>query len=445
MPSDTDYAVCLALDRKAAHNSACRQASRESRSPESSWREDPGGQSVSDSGFYFGMQRGVVRVFATSYAVYNCLGATTERVLERLRDGRHGLSVCPLDLPFEALCGVAPSPAAEPADSQGMPVNRQIWLAQQAFFGVQDAVQRAVESWGAHRVGAVLGTSTGGIASTERAYFDWQRTSKLASDYELDAHSFHAAGRVLRKAGGWRGPTYVVSTACSSSTKVFAAARRMIRSGVCDAVLVGGVDSLALTTVRGFHSLSAASEGLCRPFSAARDGMNVGEGAALVLLERDRKALVELLGVGESSDAFHMSAPDPTGRGAAMAMRGALADAGLTGQALGFVNAHGTGTVRNDSAEALALTQVVGTNVPVVSTKSYTGHLLGAAGATEAVFTIAGLEQGWVPANLRLDPVDPEIALHLPEALLEGDFEFAMSNSLAFGGNNASLVFGRVA
>ena len=170
--------------------------------------------------------------------------------------------------------------------------------------------------------------------------------------------------------------------------------------------------------------------------------MNVGEGAAFVLLERDGSGPAELLGIGESSDAFHMSAPDPEGRGAAAAMRRALDDASLAPDAIDYVNAHGTATERNDVVEAKAIAQVLGTNVPVVSTKSYTGHLLGAAGATEAVFTIAAIEHGWIPGNLDVDPVDPEVAVTLPRARTELAVRNALSTSFAFGGSNAALVFG---
>ncbi|MBV1862745.1 MAG: hypothetical protein KUG77_30260 [Nannocystaceae bacterium] len=366
---------------------------------------------------------------------------TTDHVLAQLRRGMHGLVPCELDVPFEVQCGQLPGPFS--GSGEGAGETRQAQVAQHVFGGVESQVRAAVARWGPGRVGAVLGTSTGGIARTEQAFISWHATSELDADYSLGVHSFHDTGRLLRRRGGWAGPTYFVSTACSSSTKVFAAARRLIRAGLCDAVLVGGIDSLSLTTVRGFHSLAAASDGLCRPFCAERDGMNVGEGAALLLLERDTPAPVELLGVGESCDAFHMSAPEPSGKGAELAMRLALKDAGLAADAVAFVNAHGTGTARNDSAEAAALERVFGRETPVLSTKSYTGHMLGAAGATEALFTVAALEQGWLPSNLRLKPQDPDISLRLPTEPLEGSFRFAMSNSLAFGGNNASVVFGR--
>lgn len=360
-----------------------------------------------------------VKVAVTAYCVCNGLGRTTTEVLEGLRAGRHGLRPCPLPVPFEVMCGVVPDPLAELPERHARLAVRQLEIGWLAFQEIAPAVAEVIERRGRDRVGAVLGTSTGGIAHTEEAYFQWRQTSVLPRRYELDAHSFHTIGRLLRAEAGWRGPTYVVSTACSSSAKVFSSARRLLRSGRCDAVLVGGVDSLALTTVRGFHSLAASSTGACRPFSAQRDGMNVGEGAAYVLLERDGPEThpaprAYLVGIGESNDAFHMSAPDPEGRGAIAAMQAALADAGLSASDIDHVNAHGTGTVRNDVAEARAIAHVLGKSVPVVSTKSYTGHMLGAGGATEAVFSLVALEQQWIPQNLGLDPVDPEIELDLP-------------------------------
>ncbi len=382
-----------------------------------------------------------MKVAVTAYSACNGLGQTTGQVLDKLRAGEHGLTPCPMKVPFEMFCGVVPDPLPTPTSGSGAPPVRQLGIGSLAYQGIAPAVAEAVERWGAARVGAVLGTSTGGIAHTEEAYFHWSETGELPADYSLDAHSFHTIGRVLRAAGGWTGPTYVVSTACSSSAKVFSSARRLLRTGRCDAVLVGGVDSLALTTLRGFHSLSAASAGFCRPFSAERDGMNVGEGAALLLLERDRPGNVHLVGVGESNDAFHMSAPDPTGRGAIAAMQAALDDAGVQPEDTDYVNAHGTGTRRNDVAEAIAIRHVLGCHVPVVSTKSYTGHMLGAGGATEALFAVAAIERQWVPGNLRLNPVDPEIDLELPQVGHHRPVRTVLSNSFAFGGSNTCLVF----
>lgn len=382
-----------------------------------------------------------MRIAVTAYSACNGMGLRTAEVLQNLRHGRHGLAPCRLDLPFPMTCGALADVLPELPASGARESTRQLkigWLAYQELAG---AVAEAVERYGPDRVGAVLGTSTGGIAYTEDAYFHWRKFGRLPEGYRLDRHVLHDVARLLRSEGGWTGPSFMVSTACSSSGKVFASARRLLRSGRCDAVVVGGIDSLAYTTVHGFHSLYAASAKLCRPFCADRDGMNVAEGAALLLLERDRPAAVHLSGIGESCDAFHMSKPHPEGRSAIIAMRDALHDADLDAADIDYVNAHGTGTKRNDTAEALAIAEVLGREVPVVSTKSYTGHMLGAGGATEAVFAVASIEQQWIPANLRVQPVDPEIELNLPCECVDTSVRHVLSNSFAFGGSNVCLAF----
>ena len=382
-----------------------------------------------------------MRVAVTAYSACNGMGIRTADVLANLRCGQHGLAPCRLDIPSPATCGALPDVLPDVPSAVGRGATRQLRIGWLAYQELAPAVTEAVERYGADRVGAVLGTSTGGIAYTEDAYFHWHKYGRLPEDYRLERHAFHDVARLLRRHGGWTGPSFMVSTACSSSGKVFASARRLLRSGRCDAVLVGGIDSLAFTTVRGFQSLHAASPEPCRPFCADRNGMNVAEGAALLLLERDRPSAVYLSGIGESCDAFHMSKPHPEGRSAITAMRDALSDARLEGADIDYVNAHGTGTKRNDTAEALAIATVLGREVPVVSTKSYTGHLLGAGGATEAVFAIASIEQQWIPANLRVQPVDPEIEVNLPSERLKTPVRHVLSNSFAFGGSNVSLTF----
>ncbi len=390
---------------------------------------------------FFCYESARMRVAVTAYSACNGMGMRTAEVLDNLRNGQHGLTPCRLTVPTPTTCGALADdlPELPPQAARGSTRQLQIgWLAYQQLAA---AVTESVERFGADRVGAVLGTSTGGIAYTEDAFFHWRESGRLPEEYRLDRHAFHDIARLLRSQGGWTGPSFMVSTACSSSAKVFASARRLLRSGRCDAVVVGGIDSLAFTTVRGFQSLNAASAEPCRPFCEHRDGMNVAEGAALLLLERDRPSAVQLSGVGESCDAFHMSKPDPKGLHAMTAMRDALADAGLDPADIDYVNAHGTGTKRNDTAEAHAIATVLGLDVPVVSTKSYTGHLLGAGGATEAIFAVAAIEQQWIPANLRVQPVDPEIELNLPSERLESPVRHVLSNSFAFGGSNVSLVF----
>jgi len=246
----------------------------------------------------------------------------------------------------------------------------------------------------------------------------------------------------VKRATGAGGPGYAVSTACSSSGKVLGSARRLLRAGLADAVLVGGADSLCRTTLCGFHSLEVLSKTPCRPFCAGRDGTTIGEGAAFLLLEREGDGPARLLGVGESCDAHHMSHPHPEGLGAEAAMAGALAQAGLAPHEVDHVNAHGTATQLNDAAESKAIFRLFGDRVPVASTKGYTGHLLGAAAATEAVFAVAAIEQGWIPASLGCDPQDPALAVSLCRERRERRCRAVLSNSFAFGGSNVAVLFG---
>ena len=382
-----------------------------------------------------------MRLAVTAYSACNGMGMRTAEVLANLRHGKDGLGPCRLDLRTPTTCGALPEDLPEVPPTVARGATRQLKIGWLAYQELAAAVTEAVKRYGADRVGAVLGTSTGGIAYTEEAYFHWRKSGQLPEAYRLERHAFHDIARLLRSQGGWTGPSFMVSTACSSSGKVFASARRLMRSGRCDAVVVGGIDSLAFTTLCGFQSLQAASADPCRPFCADRAGMNVAEGAALLLLERDRPSAVHVSGIGESGDAFHMSKPHPQGRSAMTAMRDALSDAGLQASDIDYVNAHGTGTKRNDTAEALAIAEVLGREVPVVSTKSYTGHLLGAGGATEAIFAVASIEQQWIPGNLRLQPIDPEVEINLPCERQDLPVRHVLSNSFAFGGSNVSLAF----
>jgi 3-oxoacyl-[acyl-carrier-protein] synthase-1 len=236
-----------------------------------------------------------------------------------------------------------------------------------------------------------------------------------------------------------------VSTACSSSGKAFASAARLLGAGLADAALVGGVDALCEMTVRGFRSLGVLSEGPCKPFSSERDGISIGEGAAFFLLERDGDSAqheLALLGCGEGADAHHMTAPHPRGEGAERVMRDALDQAGLSAGDIDLVNAHGTATPQGDVSEALAIARVLG-QAPVVSTKGYTGHALGAAGAIEAALCLLTLERGIAPASLGAAPADPALPVNILRVPTRGEYRHVLSNSFAFGGSNVSLLFGR--
>jgi 3-oxoacyl-[acyl-carrier-protein] synthase-1 len=326
----------------------------------------------------------------------------------------------------------------------------QLGLMQDGFTG---AVHAAIKKYGAQRIGVFVGTSTSGILQTELAYrrrvpatgtlpagFSYRKTHNTFSVADFTRHYF-----------GLTGPAVVVSSACSSSAKVFSSARRMIESGLIDAAVVGGVDTLCLTTLYGFNSLGLISEQACRPYDAQRNGLSIGEAAAFALLERTpehaRKNLsadaVLLLGIGESSDAYHMSSPHPDGLGARRAMQDALNMAGLQPAEIDYINLHGTATRSNDAAEGRAVAALFGKDTPCSSTKGATGHTLGAAGGLEAVICALALQHGLLPAGINTQQLDP--ALDLDYLLDNRQLPVArvLSNSFGFGGTNCSLIFGR--
>jgi len=374
----------------------------------------------------------------------NALGDTTEIVLDALEKGRSGLGPCPIELPFAALTGFVRAPLPTlPAAYRGAD-SRTARLAVAALDPLLPALARAIARVGAHRVALVLGTTTAGLERTESAYHELSVSGKLPGDYDLHRqHSFGGLLEVVRGVAGVTGPALVVSTACSASAKALGTAQRLMAAGLVDAALVGGVDSLCLTTLCGFQSLEILSADPCRPFSEQRRGTNLGEGAAFLLLEREGEARAWVLGVGESSDAYQMSSPHPEGRGALAAMREALARAGRQPEDVHHVNAHSPGTRLNDVSEGLAISTLLGAHVPVASTKGYTGHLLGACGATEAVFAVASLERGFIPASLGSAPLDATLGIEV--ALERRPFQgrTVLSNSFAFGGSNVSVLFGR--
>jgi 3-oxoacyl-[acyl-carrier-protein] synthase-1 len=260
-------------------------------------------------------------------------------------------------------------------------------------------------------------------------------------------HNTFSLADFTRQLLGLAGPGVVVSSACSSSAKVFASAQRMIDAGLIDAAVVGGVDSLCLTTLYGFSSLDLLSSQPCRPFDVARDGISIGEAAAFALLERVPQRVdddaVLLLGVGESSDAHHMSSPHPEGLGARIAMQAALEAARLTPADIDYINLHGTATPGNDLAESKAVGAVFGSGTACSSTKGATGHALGAAGGLEAVICALGLQHGLMPAGLNTREVDPALPLDYLLANRAQPLRRVLSNSFGFGGTNCSLVLGR--
>lgn len=313
--------------------------------------------------------------------------------------------------------------------------------------GFAERVREAVARYGNDRVGVFLGTSTAGILQTELAYRRRDPNSgALPEDFHYGTtHNAFSLAEFTRTYFGLGGIAMAISTACSSSAKVFAAAARQLSLGMIDAAIVGGVDSLCLTTLYGFASLQLTSSLPCRPYDATRDGISIGEGAAFALLERATRPLpgaVMLLGVGESSDAHHMSAPHPQGLGARMAMEAALRRASLGARDIDYINLHGTATPANDAAEGLAVSGVFGDSVACNSTKGATGHTLGAAGAIEVVMCALALTDGRMPGSPGTGALDPSIQIRYQRTFQEAPLRRTLSNSFGFGGSNCSIVLG---
>jgi 3-oxoacyl-[acyl-carrier-protein] synthase I len=290
----------------------------------------------------------------------------------------------------------------------------------------------------------VLGTSTSGILSSEHAYRQRDPvTGALPAGFDYDhTHDLFSLARFVREALGLRGPASVISTACSSAAKAFGEAALLIDAGVCDAAVVGGADSLCGMTLYGFNALELLASGPCRPFAADRDGISIGEAAAFALLEPPGAGPVSLLGFGASADAHHMSSPHPEGLGAVLAMREALESAGLAAADIDYVNFHGTGTRANDATEDRAVLEVLGPEVPCSSTKGWSGHTLGTAGALEAVIGALCIQHGFMPGCLNLGTADPACGCTILTETVLRPVRRVLSNSFGFGGSNCSLVLG---
>jgi 3-oxoacyl-[acyl-carrier-protein] synthase-1 len=384
----------------------------------------------------------------TAYSTLHAAGADNQESWQAMLSGRSGLRPNTLpwcDLPTWIGAVAAAEDASLPAELKTWDcrTHRLAWVALQRN-QFPDAVSRAVERYGASRVGLIMGSSTAGIRSTEIAYKTWRSRAPWPEDFAYrHTHSLDALSRFTAELLGLEGPMVTISTACSSSAKVFAMAQRWIDCGLIDAAVVGGVDSLCLTTLLGFNALQLLSSEICRPFDSARTGISIGEAAGFALLDR-QSSVVDLVGCGESSDAWHMSAPHPDGLGAQAAMLHALDAANLKPQDIGYVNAHGTATLANDRAEAAATRAVFGPGaVPISSTKGVTGHTLGAAGITDAIVAVQALEQQTMPPSANLRELDSRLELDVITHARDGELRYAMSNSFGFGGTNCSLIFGR--
>ena len=388
----------------------------------------------------------------SAFTLVSPLGTGTNATLDALRAGKYGLSHChfldvDLDTYIGRINGLEDRPVRSDLADYDCRNNRlaQLGLEQDNF---TDAVESARGRYGRERIGLFLGTSTSGILETELAYRNRDpETGALPASFKyFGSHSCYSVADYAQHVLGLAGPSMVVSTACSSSAKVFGCASRMIQAGLCDAAIVGGVDSLCFTTLYGFNSLGLVSSRPCRPFDVERNGISIGEAAGFVLLEKAAANAspdaVMLLGVGESSDAYHMSSPHPEGKGAQKAIQDALQAAGLTAGDIDYINLHGTGTKANDAAEDQAVFNVFG-NTPCSSTKGATGHMLGAAGVAEAIISVLCIQHGFMPGGLNTQTLDPALRSHYLLQNQQQSLNRVLSNSLGFGGSNCSLVLGR--
>jgi 3-oxoacyl-[acyl-carrier-protein] synthase-1 len=389
----------------------------------------------------------------TACSVFSACGPGTQSLYQALLDGQHRLQSPRLfDVDFPAWCGEISNdslPELTPSLQTFSTRNARIALAaiNHPADGLRSALEQAIERYGARRVGIVLGTSTSGIYETENAYASFEEQARVPDSFSLpNKHSWVATARFLQAELGLEGPCYVISTACSSSSKSLASAQRLIATGVCDAVLTGGVDSLCRLTMYGFKSLDIMSEQPCTPLDKDRSGISLGEGAGLLLVEKPHAMFsdcVHLLGCGESSDAHHMTAPHPEGKGAVIAMREALTQAGINANDIDYVNLHATGTVLNDSAEMLAMDQVFNSELHCSGTKGLTGHTLGAAGGIETIITWLSLKQGFRPGTCNLKQVDAAFHCNVNrDSETDVPVAFTMNNNFGFGGNNTSVVLG---
>lgn len=328
--------------------------------------------------------------------------------------------------------------------------NNQLLLA--AALQIEPQIQQAINQYGRDRIGVILGTSTSGIDEASRGIAAYLRDEAFPADYDYRQQELSAPANFLAAWLDLSGPTYVISTACTSSARALLSARRLLDMNLCDAVLCGGVDSLCKLTLNGFSSLEAVSNERCNPFSANRNGINIGEAAVLFLMTREASGdhRIALLGAGASSDAHHISAPEPSGKGAQQAMQKALDNARLQAGDIGYLNLHGTATQHNDAMESLAVQAVFPEGVPCSSTKPMSGHTLGAAGALEAAFCWLALapenSDRQLPPHVWDNQADtslPALAWVKPgDALPDASSRRLMSNSFAFGGNNVSLIIG---
>lgn len=387
-------------------------------------------------------------VAITDYQCVSAAGTDTADLLSALLDNRSRLAPLQLfDVPFTAIVGevTQPLPEIRPELKRYVCRNAQLALAALSSGDFRGNVEQCMQRYGSERIGVVIGTSTSGIYNSEAAYAYFIEHGTMPDDFRfMHRHFAHATAEFLAQELALKGPCYAISTACSTSAKTMAVAQRLINSGFCDAVLVGGVDTLCHLTLYGFSSLDLVAGQFCTPMDQQRKGINIGEAAGLLLLEASENANLsapQLLAVGESCDAYHMSSPHPAGNGAELAMRGALQLACISADKIDYINLHATATRLNDLAEAQAIERVFGSETPCSGVKGLLGHTLGASGALEIIVTLLALQHNFMPGTCGLKTADPKCQINvLTQPEQTSQLHYALSNAFGFGGNNASVL-----
>jgi len=389
----------------------------------------------------------------SAYTATSAVGVGKEPLAEALEHSRSGLRAndfgpAPLPTWIGRVDGLEELRLPDALAHWDCRNNRLAWLGLQAD-GFLEAVAEARGRHGAARIALILGTSTSSIGEAELAYTQLDASGAFpTAQRRPKVHTPHSLAMFVQEVLGLEGPSETISTACSSSAKVFASAERLIRLGLVDAAVVGGVDTLCGSVLFGFNSLELVSGGPCRPFDPERDGISLGEAAGFALLERADASSgsgLQLLGYGEASDAHHMSTPHPEGLGAERALDEALARAGLAPEAIDYINMHGTASQKNDEVEGALVARRFPARTHASSTKGFTGHTLGAAGIVEAVISLLAIERGLMPGTVNSAALDPGFGPQIRLAPAHGEVRYALSNSFGFGGNNCALVFGKAA
>ncbi|PMG45380.1 beta-ketoacyl-[acyl-carrier-protein] synthase II [Vibrio lentus] len=393
---------------------------------------------IQDCGFHSALGSSVADI-------HGCLKGEHEsnmvEVSDMLNDGKH------------TIVGKVAGELPEIPSEQAHYATRNNQLALSALNQIKDSIEQAKSQFGADRIAVVIGTSTSGISDGEAAFKHKLAHGEFPEHYHYSKQELGNTSEFVSQHCALTGPSYAISTACSSSGRVFLTAQRLLDTGMVDAVLVGGVDTICKLTLNGFHGLEALSTTHCKPFSATRDGINIGEAAAFMLLSKAKlvgvnttqdTSNIALLGCGDSSDAHHISAPHPEGNGAEQAMIKALDSAQLQAEDIGYINAHGTATPLNDSMESKAIHRIFANKVPVSSTKPLTGHTLGAASAIEAAIAWHILKYDLPLPLQKCQDKAEDIEIDLVNCSQKLKVKNILSNSFAFGGNNISLIFGVV-